>query len=137
MKKPRKKFSRGPTEVDRNVGEQIRRRRILLGLSQEKLADGLGITFQQVQKYERGSNRVSASRLYQVAQLMDAPIEYFFEGLDEDSKRESLGSVEGVPEDMWNKKETLNLLRFYYSIEDESLRDKFKDMLKGVSQNLA
>jgi len=72
-KKPRKKYSRGPTATDIHVGSQIRTRRVLLGLSQEKLADGLDISFQQVQKYERGSDRVSASRLYYIAQLLNVP----------------------------------------------------------------
>jgi len=133
MEPQRKKYSRGPTEVDRSVGDQIRRRRIILGLSQEKLADGLGITFQQVQKYERGSNRVSASRLYQTARLLDEPISYFFENLDGDAEIPSLGSGKDLPGDMWDRKETLNLLRFYYGIGDEGLRDQLRDILKGIA----
>jgi transcriptional regulator with XRE-family HTH domain len=72
---------RSPDEIDIHVGRRIRMRRKLLGLSQSELADGLGLTFQQVQKYERGVNRLSASRLYQVARFLKTPISYYFDGL--------------------------------------------------------
>jgi transcriptional regulator with XRE-family HTH domain len=72
---------RSPNPVDIHVGDRIRRRRRALGISQDKLAEALGLTFQQVQKYERGANRVSASKLYQVARALQAPIPYFFDGL--------------------------------------------------------
>ncbi len=70
---------RAPSPVDRHVGARIRMRRKSLGLSQEKLADALGITFQQIQKYERGTNRVSASKLYEVARTLQLPVQWFFE----------------------------------------------------------
>ncbi len=73
--------SRGPAPVDSHVGARIRIRRKLLGLSQSRLAEALNLTFQQVQKYERGTNRVSASKLYDVARFLQVPIAYFFEGL--------------------------------------------------------
>ncbi len=137
----RKKYSRGPDYIDVHVGAQVRARRILLGLSQEKLAEGLGITFQQVQKYERGSNRVSASRLYNIAQLLDVPITFFFEGI-EDKKSPGLkeaftlkDSGHDLPDDLMSRKETLNLLRYYYSIQDDGLRQKFSDLLKGVTRS--
>lgn len=72
---------RSPNPVDLHVGARIRMRRKLLGVSQEKLAESLGLTFQQVQKYERGANRVSASKLYEIARGLQAPVAYFFEGL--------------------------------------------------------
>jgi transcriptional regulator with XRE-family HTH domain len=75
------KIKSGPDPVDVHVGKQIRLRRRLLGVSQEKLAGALGLTFQQVQKYERGSNRVSASKLYECARALQCPISYFYEGL--------------------------------------------------------
>ena len=139
----RKKYSRGPDYVDVHVGTQVRARRILLGLSQEKLAEGLGITFQQVQKYERGSNRISASRLYNIAQLLDVPITYFFEGLDDKKSpgfKEAFTLAQGeggrdFPDDLMSRKETLSLLRYYYSISDDSLRQKFTDLLKGVTRS--
>ena len=132
----------GPDPIDLHVGAQVRARRVLLGLSQEKLADGLGITFQQVQKYERGSNRISASRLYNMARLLDVSISFFFEGL-EDGQRPGGGpngaasaSERGgeIPEDLMSRKETLSLLRHYYSISDANLRQKFTELLKGVTK---
>ena len=69
--------------VDVHVGARMRQRRTLLGMSQEKLGTAVGLTFQQIQKYERGSNRISASKLYDAARLLEAPVSYFFEGLDE------------------------------------------------------
>lgn len=73
----------GPHAVDVHVGGRVRLRRTLLGLSQEKLGEAVGVTFQQVQKYERGANRVSASMLWKVAQALDVPISFFFDGLDD------------------------------------------------------
>ena len=128
--------------MDLHVGAQVRARRVLLGLSQEKLAEGLGITFQQVQKYERGSNRISASRLYNMAQLLDVPITFFFEGVDDhkSSSFRQAASAAGrdnnqeFPEDMMRRKETLSLLRHYYSIQDGNLRQRFAELLKGVTR---
>jgi transcriptional regulator with XRE-family HTH domain len=74
---------RRPNPVDLHVGARVRMRRKFLGVSQEKLADALGLTFQQVQKYERGTNRVSASKLFEIARFLEAPVSYFFEGLSE------------------------------------------------------
>jgi len=139
---PRKKHPRGADPIDLYVGAQARARRILLGLSQEKLAEGLGITFQQVQKYERGSNRISASRLYNMADLLDVPITYFFEGVDgpggastaKAGAKSRKDNGREYPEDMMRRKETLNLLRHYYSIPDSNLRQRFSDLLKGVNR---
>ncbi|MEM7173489.1 MAG: helix-turn-helix domain-containing protein [Pseudomonadota bacterium] len=133
---------RGPDPIDLHVGTQVRARRVLLGLSQEKLADGLGITFQQVQKYERGSNRISASRLFNMARLLDVPITYFFEGMDSNKnpgfkEAFTLSQQEPgkeLPEDVMLRKETLSLLRYYYSINDDILRQRFTELLKGVKK---
>ncbi len=134
---------RGPDPIDLHVGTQVRARRVLLGLSQEKLAEGLGITFQQVQKYERGSNRISASRLYNMARLLDVPITYFFEGMDSEKtpgfkEAFTLSQQEPgheFPEDVMLRKETLSLLRYYYSIDDDHLRQRFTELLKGVNKS--
>ncbi len=138
---PRKKHPRGADPIDLHVGAQARARRILLGLSQEKLAEGLGITFQQVQKYERGSNRISASRLYNMAEILDVPITYFFEGVGarggkpaSKAKKSNKDNGHDYPEDVMRRKETLNLLRHYYSIPDSNLRQRFADLLKGVNR---
>src|ERR1700749_3490946 len=79
----------GPNPVDRHVGARIRMRRRIQGVSQEKLADALGLTFQQVQKYERGANRVSASKLYEIAAALKAPVAYFFDGLADPTSNQS------------------------------------------------
>src|SRR5256885_4646469 len=86
----RRAFSRGsmdgkPNPVDVHVGARVRLRRTLLGMSQEKLGDAIGLTFQQVQKYERGANRIGASRLYDLSRVLDVPVSYFFEEFGETS----------------------------------------------------
>ncbi|PHY12476.1 transcriptional regulator [Caulobacter sp. B11] len=80
---------RHPNPIDLHVGARIRMRRKLLGISQEKLAEGLGLTFQQVQKYERGANRVSASKLYEIARSLQSSVAYFFEGLADPTEGET------------------------------------------------
>src|SRR5579862_5575580 len=84
-----------PNPVDLHVGARIRMRRRLQGVSQEKLADALGLTFQQVQKYERGANRVSASKLYEIASALKSPVAYFFDGLADPSGSEGEGEDAG------------------------------------------
>ncbi|MBV9862619.1 MAG: helix-turn-helix transcriptional regulator [Alphaproteobacteria bacterium] len=83
---PRRSTSR-TQDVDRHVGTRIRERRIMLGLTQQQLADLIGVTYQQAHKYERGINRVSAGRLFEIAQVMSVPVSYFFDGIDEHSER--------------------------------------------------
>src|ERR1700724_127556 len=85
MAKP--KSRRSPGEADDFVAERIRERRVMLGLTQQQLAEMIGVTYQQAHKYERGINRVSAGRLYEIAQLLNAPITYFYEGLGEETPR--------------------------------------------------
>lgn len=104
--------------VDLHVGEKIRQRRHILGLSQQALAEGAGIKFQQIQKYESGTNRVSASRLWVIAQILDVPVSYFFDGL---RKTEGLacGNDCEVPADILTDKRALDLVRTYYSIPEK------------------
>lgn len=106
--------------VDRHVGHQMRHRRWLIGMTQQQLADAVGIRFQQIQKYETGANRVSASRLWDIAAAMDVQVSYFFEGLDSDNQSD----VE-TP-DMMGSKETLDLLRTYYAIPEAQRRRLFE-----------
>jgi transcriptional regulator with XRE-family HTH domain len=125
--------------VDAHVGGRLRLRRALLGMSQEKLADAVGLTFQQVQKYERGTNRVSASRLYQFSKILDVPIAYFFEQYTDTSRASGLHNFQGGMADnsqagyfddsQMYEKETIELLRAYYSITDTKER---KDLLKII-----
>ncbi|MGE0237424.1 MAG: helix-turn-helix domain-containing protein [Parvibaculaceae bacterium] len=87
---------RDPNFVDRHVGNRVRMRRLLVGMSQEKLGELLGITFQQVQKYEKGSNRVSASRLYQISRVLGVPVQYFYDELKEDDGPTGFAESEGA-----------------------------------------
>ncbi len=117
----------GPHPVDAHVGSRVRLRRTLLGMNQTQLGAALGVTFQQIQKNERGVNRFSASRLWQLSQVLDVPVSYFFEGLDEAAKAWS-------PDDMLLKRETLELVRAYYRITDTSARKCLREMVKAVAK---
>jgi transcriptional regulator with XRE-family HTH domain len=76
-------LTKAPNPVDRHVGSRVRMRRMLIGMSQEKLGEALGITFQQIQKYEKGTNRIGASRLHHIARVLGVPVEFFYEGAPE------------------------------------------------------
>ena len=135
--KPRKTRG-GPNAVDVFVGARIRQRRTLLGMSQEKLGEALDLTFQQVQKYERGANRVGAGRLFELSRVLDVPIAYFFEGAPE-VVRGGTGSP-GISEDAgtyeadtMSKRETLVLARAYYAINDPAVRRRLLDLIKSLS----
>ncbi len=133
--------------IDKYVGKQLRNRRTLLGLSQEKLADSVGVTFQQVQKYERGSNRISASRLYSFSKILDVSIDYFYDGIS-DKDIESSGAATAVnsddadgttnlPENLMSQKETLNLLKAYYSVKEDGKRKDILRLVKSMAKNLS
>src|SRR5689334_13790578 len=128
-----------PRPIDVHVGTRIRLRRTLLGMSQERLGDALGLTFQQVQKYERGLNRVGASRLFDLARVLDVPISFFFDDLP-DRLASSLGhtprrasglpeSQEGFGDDTMNRRETLELVRAYYRITDAVVRKRVFELI--------
>ncbi|MEO0670107.1 MAG: helix-turn-helix transcriptional regulator [Pseudomonadota bacterium] len=111
--------------VDVHVGKRIRQRRWLIGMTQQKLADMVGIKFQQIQKYETGANRVSASRLWDIGEAMGVPVAFFFEGLQGDaaSGAEARGDV---PQDMLSDKEAMDLVRTYYAIPENQRRRLFE-----------
>lgn len=110
--------------VDVHVGKRVRHRRWLIGMTQQQLAEQVGIKFQQIQKYETGANRVSASRLWDIAEALDVPVSFFFEGLDEQEKDNSGKSV--VPADIMGDKEALDLVRSYYAIPENQRRRLFE-----------
>jgi transcriptional regulator with XRE-family HTH domain len=143
-------------EIDLHVGSRIRLRRTQLGLSQEKLGEALGITFQQIQKYERGANRVGASRLYHIASILDVPISFFFD--DMDNGRQTFRHRPSSPtgefseqrppfnkplkpstctgsEDqaLLSRKETLELVRAYYRIPQPALRKKILELITSMT----
>ncbi len=126
---------RKPNLVDAHVGARLRQRRMLLGISQEQLADMLGLTFQQVQKYERGTNRVSASRLFQLARTLDTPITWFFEDMEPERSGEQAAPPPGTDEtDPMSRRETLELVRVYSRIDDRKVRKKLYEMAKALAE---
>ena len=129
-----------PNPIDKHVGGRVRQRRMLLGMSQEKLGEAIGLTFQQVQKYERGANRIGASRLYDLSQVLDVPVSYFFDDMDEETAGASPRSIAGLMEegnefdaDPMTKRETLELVRAYYKIRDNTVRKKIFELAKAIA----
>ena len=132
-----------PSPVDVHVGARIRLRRTLLGMSQERLGDALGLTFQQVQKYERGVNRVGASRLFDLSRILDVPINFFYDNMPDSaaasgsSSRPAAGFAEAQEgfgsEDPLAKRETLELVRAYYRITDLNMRKRMFDLMKSMA----
>ena len=125
-RKTKGRRSSSEVDFDRHVGQRIRERRIVLGLSQTNVADGLGISFQQFQKYERGFNRVSAGRLYGCAQLLGVRPEYFFEGLER--------SDSGTPDET-ESDEALKLARAYYRISDPTQRSHVRKLVQAIARS--
>lgn len=121
----------GQDPVDIHVGARLRQRRTLLGMSQEKLAAAFGVSFQQIQKYERGANRVSASRLHQLTRILNVPVGYFFEGMTE-SEGNGLALHAAHDGETVTSRETLELVRAYYRIEDSTVRRRLVDLLRSL-----
>ena len=116
----------GPHPVDVHVGSRVRLRRKLTGLSQIQLGQKLGLTFQQIQKYERGFNRVSASRLYQMSHILGVPVSFFFDDLDEEAAARS-------PDEIMLKRETLEFVRAYYRIGDPAAREGLRKLTEAMA----
>ena len=132
-------------EIDAHVGSRLRLRRLLLGISQEKLGGALGLTFQQIQKYERGANRVGASRLFDLSRALDVPVSYFFADMPEDTAAVMPGRLAGklsasrepsLDADVLLSKETAELVRAYYAISDLEVRRRTLDFLRTVSESI-
>jgi transcriptional regulator with XRE-family HTH domain len=129
---------KAPNPIDIHVGKRIRARRKDVRVSQEKLAEQLGLTFQQIQKYEKGANRVSASKLYDIARALQASIEYFFRGLDDPS-----GRMDGVTEndtrpfvhDFVTTAEGQELVSEFAKIQDQQVRKQMLDLIKSLARN--
>lgn len=117
--------------VDVHVGKRIRHRRWMNGTTQQQLAENVGIKFQQIQKYETGMNRVSASRLWDISNVLDVPVSFFFEGLDQDAS--SAAANGNMPGDILTDKEALELLRSYYAIPENQRRRLF-DLARVLSE---
>lgn len=117
--------------VDLYVGARLRIRRKVLGLSQTQLADALGITFQQIQKYERGANRISASKLYEAARLLQSPVSYFFEGLDETAQGDDDGFAQRMTQFVATP-EGLELAGLFPRLSDRRLRRRVVDLVRAM-----
>lgn len=121
--------------VDAHVGKRVRHRRWMMGMTQQQLGDLVGIKFQQIQKYETGMNRISASRLWDIAKALDVPINYFFEGLDAEALEEAaVGTADATRArgDLLADKEALELVRSYYAIPENQRRRLF-DLARVLS----
>lgn len=112
--------------VDVHVGKRIRHRRWLIGVTQQQLAEKVGIKFQQIQKYETGANRVSASRLWDIADTLEVPVSFFFEGLDSPQADSPAPAHDKVPVDLIADKEAMDLIRSYYAIPENQRRRLFE-----------
>jgi transcriptional regulator with XRE-family HTH domain len=149
MHNPRKTSGRGvskgfPNPIDVYVGQRIRQRRVLLGMTQEKVAAAIGLTYQQVQKYERGADRVVSSRLFVLARILNVKISYFFEEMEASVAAKSPSQLAGVPTskmqtpsgepDPLGKRETLELVRAYYQIADPRLRKRVFELAKALAR---
>ena len=154
MKSISRKASRGrtpsgePNPIDIHVGNRIRMRRNILGWSQEKLGDLLGLTFQQIQKYEKGLNRVSASRLWDFSVVMETPISFFYDDMDQTVAKQSPRMFSNPEADMtlnedmevfnadpMQKQETLELVRAYYKISNRQAAKHLFDLIVAMSKS--
>lgn len=130
-----------PDPIDIYVGGRVKLRRTLLGISQEVLADAVGLTFQQVQKYERGTNRMGASRLFDMATVLQVDISYFYEGMPDEVKNRTVDTPVGftrvkVPTSehgLMTKRETLELVRYFYSIKSDKIRKQLLALVNSLS----
>ena len=127
--------------MDIHVGSRVRLRRTLLGLSQEKLGEAIGLTFQQIQKYERGANRVGASRLYALSRVLDVPVGFFYDDMPAEISGKGGKKGSGLADkpqsefsaDPLAKRETLELVRAYYRIKDSGVRKRLFDLAKSLA----
>ena len=122
---------KSPNQVDRHIGSRVRARRTMLGMSQEKLADALGLTFQQVQKYEKGVNRIGASRLLHIAGILDVSIEFFFEGLP--GLRAGGFSDDSLVAEFLTRSESDRLVRGFLRLKDDEARRKVADLVDWLA----
>ena len=131
-----------PHPVDVHVGSRVRLRRTMLGMSQEKLGEAVGLTFQQIQKYERGANRIGCSRIYQFSSILGVPVAFFFqdmpvEALGASQKPVAAGMSDHdqstLEDDPLSRQETLELVRAYYRIQDDGVRKRVFDLMRSMA----
>jgi transcriptional regulator with XRE-family HTH domain len=127
-----------PNPIDRHVGSRVRMRRMMLGMSQEKLGDALGLTFQQVQKYEKGANRIGASRLQQISQILQVPVSFFFEGVPSPRTEQRPEGLSEAPSpayvsDFLATSDGLALTKAFVRIKDAKLRRRIVDLVEQIA----
>lgn len=126
---------RAANAVDKKIGQRVRSRRLEIGMSQEKLADLLGVTFQQVQKYEKGVNRIAASRLYDIASSLDMPAARFFEGLTAAGRASSVAETrQNYVDDALATPEGAQLMALFASIKSQKVRRRVVELVKALSE---
>lgn len=127
-----------PHPIDVHVGGRVRLRRTMLGMSQDKLAESLGLTFQQIQKYEKGVNRIGASRVFEISRVLGVPIQFFFDDYDEITGR-SYGFAEAGPDDgaammeLLNSPEGVQLCKHFAAITDPKIRKRVLELVKSLA----
>lgn len=132
-----------PDPVDVYVGKRLRKQRVLMRMSQEQLARAVGVTFQQIQKYERGANRISASRLYDIAKVLGVPINFFFDHIDDEIEgragpdfpglREAQEALGDEDDDVMTRSDTLDLVAAYWKLPSDDIRRKSLSLLRSMS----
>lgn len=132
--------AKSPNPVDKHVGARVRMRRMMIGMSQERLGDSLGITFQQVQKYEKGTNRIGASRLQQISKTLGVPVSFFFEGapeLDGSDMTFSEGASPPYVSEFLSTAEGLSLTRAFTRIRDARVRRRIVELVETLGEQTA
>jgi transcriptional regulator with XRE-family HTH domain len=128
---------KSPNPTDKYVGSRVRMRRLMLGMSQEKLGERLGLTFQQVQKYEKGTNRIGASRLQHISQILKVPVSFFFEGVSGPAKQGEDGSskapVADYVSEFLSSSDGLALTKAFTNIKDSKLRRRVVDLVEEIA----
>jgi transcriptional regulator with XRE-family HTH domain len=129
---------KAPNPIDKHVGSRVRMRRMMLGMSQEKLGDALALTFQQVQKYEKGTNRIGASRLQQISHILQVPVAFFFEGAPHLADGMMTESMESAPSptyvsDFLATSDGLSLTKAFMRIPDPKLRRRIVDLVQQIA----
>lgn len=138
QRRPGRRKSDGPNPIDVRVGSRVRLRRNMLGLSQEELGKKVGLTFQQIQKYERGANRIGASRLHELSRELDVPVSFFYDETDPVRAPAIPTGLEETPQegfdsDPMRRRETVELVEAYYRISDLAARRRLLDLAKALA----
>lgn len=126
-------MKKSPNPIDKHVGSRVRMRRMMLSMSQEKLGDALGLTFQQVQKYEKGTNRIGASRLQQISKILQVPVSFFFEGSPESGGEFGEAPSPSYVSDFLATSDGLALTKAFMRIENPKTRRRIVDLVEQIS----